>query len=62
MEGVVILEDEEDLLEEDADLNSGSRIQDVPGSVSQDVDPPGMRLFSGDSGQRGQEFSLMMKS
>ena len=62
MEGVVILEDKEDLLEKDADLDSGSRIQDVPGSVSQDVDPPGMRLFSGDSGQRGLEFSLMMKS
>ena len=62
MEGVVILEDEEDLLEEDADLNSGSRIQDVPRRESQNVDPPGMRLFSGDSGQRGQEFSLTMKS
>ncbi len=44
MEGVVILEEEENLLEEDADQDSRSRIQDVPVGVSQDVDPPGKRL------------------
>ena len=44
MEGVVILEGEEDLLDDDMDLDSGSRIQDVPRCVSQAVDPPGKRL------------------
>ncbi len=44
MKGVGILEENKDLLEEDVGLDSGNRIQDVSGRVSQVVDPPGKRL------------------
>ena len=46
-EGVVILDEEEYLLEEDADLESGSWIQDVPGCVFQVVDPSRKRMSAG---------------